>query len=79
MSGLFESFSSFQTREESQGTLRRQSSGVDIGSSGAEGMPSNLRRNASAAANLNSLGANSSSSNPGSCFDIKNQPCRSLS
>ncbi|KAL8111463.1 uncharacterized protein LOC141666338 [Apium graveolens] len=67
MSGLFESFSPFQSREEPQGSLRRQGSG-DIGSSsftcsGAEGMPSSLRRNSSAAANLNSLGANSTSSN----------------
>ncbi|KAK1377146.1 lon protease-like [Heracleum sosnowskyi] len=58
MSGLFESFSPFQSREESQGSLRRQSSG-DIGSSGSEGMSSSLRRNSSAAANLNSLGGNS--------------------
>ncbi|KAL1830204.1 hypothetical protein ACET3Z_008616 [Daucus carota] len=63
MSGLFESFSTFQSREESPGTLRRQGSG-DIGSSGSEGVPSSLRRNSSAAANLNSLGANSNSPNP---------------
>lgn len=64
MSGLFESISSLQPWEESKGTLRRQSSGVDIRSRGIEGIPPTLRRNASASANLNNLMTNSTPTNP---------------
>ncbi|KAL0371873.1 UNVERIFIED_CONTAM: Spastin [Sesamum calycinum] len=55
MSGLLGSFSMLQPKEEIKGTLRRQSSGIDLISSGQEGSnPAKLRRNASAA-NINNL------------------------
>ncbi|XP_010473660.1 PREDICTED: putative cell division cycle ATPase [Camelina sativa] len=68
LSGLFSSFSILPQREEPKaagGTLRRQSSGVDITSSSMEGSsnPPKLRRNSSAAANISNL---ASSSNQGS-------------
>ncbi|EOA33633.1 hypothetical protein CARUB_v10019795mg [Capsella rubella] len=67
LSGLFSSFSILPQREEPKagGTLRRQSSGVDIKSSSMEGSsnPPKLRRNSSAAANISNL---ASSSNQGS-------------
>ncbi|KAL0408114.1 UNVERIFIED_CONTAM: Spastin [Sesamum radiatum] len=55
MSGLLGSFSMLQPKDENKGTLRRQSSGVDLMSSGQEGSnPAKLRRNASSA-NINNL------------------------
>ncbi|KAI8001935.1 Protein root UVB sensitive 6 [Camellia lanceoleosa] len=47
------------------GTLRRQSSGEEVGSRGTEcsSNPSKLHRNASAAANMNNLASQSSSAN----------------
>ncbi|KAL2235149.1 UNVERIFIED_CONTAM: ATPase family AAA domain-containing protein 1-A [Sesamum indicum] len=55
MSGLLGSFSMLQPKDEIKGTLRRQSSGIDLISSGQEGSnPAKLRRNASAA-NINNL------------------------
>ncbi|XP_020890397.1 katanin p60 ATPase-containing subunit A1 isoform X1 [Arabidopsis lyrata subsp. lyrata] len=63
LSGLFSSFSILPQREESKagGTLRRQSSGVDIKSSSMEGSsnPPKLRRNSSAAANISNLASSS--------------------
>ncbi|XVE57977.1 hypothetical protein DITRI_Ditri04bG0132600 [Diplodiscus trichospermus] len=53
LSGLFGSFS-LLSQEEPKGKLRRQSSGVDIGSSRTEGPPK-LRRYASLSDNINSL------------------------
>ncbi|XP_028118877.1 uncharacterized protein LOC114316419 isoform X2 [Camellia sinensis] len=68
MSGLFGSFSILQPKEGKKvtGTLRRQSSGEEVGSRGTEcsSNPSKLRRNASAAANMNNLASQSSSANP---------------
>ncbi|KAG6600543.1 ATPase family AAA domain-containing protein 1-A, partial [Cucurbita argyrosperma subsp. sororia] len=58
LSGLFGSFSILQPREQQKiGSLRRQSSGVELASRGKEGSSSlpKLRRNASAAANINNL------------------------
>ncbi|KAB2608724.1 hypothetical protein D8674_011892 [Pyrus ussuriensis x Pyrus communis] len=66
LSGLFGSFSLFPQREEPpKGTLRRQSSGVDLGSSGLEGSckPCMLRRNASASANISNLASQSTPAN----------------
>ncbi|CAA7053806.1 unnamed protein product [Microthlaspi erraticum] len=64
LSGLFSSFSILPQREECKagGTLRRQSSGVDIKSSAMEGSsnPSKLRRNSSAA-NISNLASSSNS------------------
>ncbi|KAK6274665.1 hypothetical protein POUND7_004374 [Theobroma cacao] len=62
LSGIFGSFS-LLSQEEHKGTLRRQSSGVDIGSRGVEDPPK-LRRNASASANINSLASQCTSANP---------------
>ncbi|KAK6158292.1 hypothetical protein DH2020_005606 [Rehmannia glutinosa] len=60
MSELFGSFSLLQPKEDNTGTLRRQSSGVDLRSSGQESSnPAKLRRNASASANINTLGSTS--------------------
>ncbi|KAM1584946.1 uncharacterized protein LOC126625954 [Malus sylvestris] len=62
LSGLFGSFSLFPQREEPpKGNLQRQSSGVDLGSSGLEGSckPCTLRRNASASANISNLASQS--------------------
>ncbi|EOA33632.1 hypothetical protein CARUB_v10019795mg [Capsella rubella] len=63
LSGLFSSFSILPQREEPKagGTLRRQSSGVDIKSSSMEGSsnPPKLRRNSSAAANISNLASSS--------------------
>ncbi|XP_004298846.1 PREDICTED: putative cell division cycle ATPase [Fragaria vesca subsp. vesca] len=66
LSGLFGSFSIFPQKEEPKGTLRRQSSGVDLGSRGLEGSKNapKLRRNASAAANISNLASQGSPSNP---------------
>nr|XP_027080392.1 nuclear valosin-containing protein-like [Coffea arabica] len=63
VSDLFGSFSILQPKEEYKGTLRRQSSGVDIESKGTEGSLNvpKLRRNASASANMSSLTSNTSS------------------
>ncbi|KAF8380141.1 hypothetical protein HHK36_027624 [Tetracentron sinense] len=57
MSSLLGSFSILPPREETKGTLKRQSSGVDIRSRGVEGAnnPMKLRRNVSAAADINNL------------------------
>ena len=65
LSGLFGSFSIFPQREEPTGTLRRQSSGVDIRSSMVEGSsnPSKLRRNASASGNISNLASQSTPAN----------------
>ncbi|KAK2973773.1 hypothetical protein RJ640_018981, partial [Escallonia rubra] len=66
VSELFGSFSTLQSREEAKGTLRRQSSGTDIGSRGAEGFsnPPKIRRNASASANIDDLKSHIAPSNP---------------
>ncbi|KAK4422556.1 Spastin [Sesamum alatum] len=78
MSGLLGSFSMLQPRDEVKGTLRRQSSGVDLISSGQEGSnPAKLRRNASAA-NINNLASMSAAATSAPvmrtsswCFDDK--------
>ncbi|KAK1322151.1 Katanin p60 ATPase-containing subunit A1 [Acorus calamus] len=66
MSSLLGSFSILPPREENKGSLRRQSSGVDIRSRGSEGGNniSKLRRNASAAADISSLASQSPPTNP---------------
>ncbi|KAI3933539.1 hypothetical protein MKX01_032644, partial [Papaver californicum] len=64
MSSLFGSFSIMPPREESRGTLRRQSSGVDIASRGMDGNPPRLRRNASSTADITNLASQSTSQNP---------------
>ncbi|KAF3650813.1 SLAC1, putative isoform 1 [Capsicum annuum] len=64
MSGLFGSFSMLQPKEENKGSLRRQSSGVEIGSIDGSFKAANLRRNASASANLNDITSYNSSGNP---------------
>lgn len=64
MSSLFGSFSIMPPREESRGTLRRQSSGVDITSKGMDGNPPRLRRNASSTADMANLASQSTSQNP---------------
>ncbi|KAG8382186.1 hypothetical protein BUALT_Bualt05G0050600 [Buddleja alternifolia] len=62
MTELLGSFSILQSKEENKGALRRQSSGVDLGSIGQEGTnPAKLRRNASAAANINNMASMSTS------------------
>ncbi|KAK3011407.1 hypothetical protein RJ639_011053 [Escallonia herrerae] len=65
VSELFGSLSTLQSREEAKGTLRRQSSGTDIGSRGAEGFsnPPKIRRNASASANIDDLESHIAPSN----------------
>ncbi|XP_055821628.1 uncharacterized protein LOC129890112 [Solanum dulcamara] len=63
MSGMFGSFSMLQPKEENKGSLRRQSSGVDIGSKDGSFNATNLRRNASASANLNDISSYGSSGN----------------
>ncbi|CAN6464620.1 unnamed protein product [Victoria cruziana] len=62
MSSLFSSFSLVAPREEPKGTLRRQSSGMDLRSRASEGMQTGpkLRRNASASADISSLAAQGS-------------------
>ncbi|XP_073131714.1 uncharacterized protein [Henckelia pumila] len=56
ISELFGSFSILQQKEEDTGKLRRQSSGVDLGSNGHEGSTAaKLRRNFSASENMNNL------------------------
>ncbi|KAE8055422.1 hypothetical protein FH972_012262 [Carpinus fangiana] len=68
LSDIFGSFSILPQREEPKGTLLRQSSGVDIGSScrPTEGScyPPKLRRNASASANISNLTSQSTPANP---------------
>ncbi|KAG5539595.1 hypothetical protein RHGRI_019960 [Rhododendron griersonianum] len=68
MSGLFGSSSMLQPKDEKRGHIRRQSSGVDVGSScrGTEcsSNPPELRRNASDSANMNFLASQCTSSNP---------------
>ncbi|CAL5346319.1 unnamed protein product [Camellia sinensis] len=69
MAGLFGSFSILQPKEGKKritGTLRRQSSGEEVGSRGTKcsSNPSKLHRNASSAANMNNLASQSSSANP---------------
>ncbi|CAI8589354.1 unnamed protein product [Vicia faba] len=71
LSDLFGSFSIFPPREETRvaGRMKKQHSGVDLKRMEAEGTytPNKLRRNASASANISSLGSqsNSTSSAPG--------------
>ncbi|KAI3501358.1 hypothetical protein L1887_29224 [Cichorium endivia] len=68
MSDLFEStLSMFQSKQETKGTLRRQSSVSDFGSRGTEAFsnPPNLRRNASSSANIEELASKSTPPNPG--------------
>ncbi|XP_024003729.1 spastin [Eutrema salsugineum] len=62
LSGLFSSFSILPQREEPKagGTLRRQSSGVDLKSSPMDNNPPKLRRNSSAA-NVSNLASSSNS------------------
>ncbi|KAG7956467.1 hypothetical protein I3843_11G124900 [Carya illinoinensis] len=66
LSDLFGSFSTHQLREESKGTLRRQSSVADIGSRPTDGSsyPPKLRRHASASANISNLISQNTSANP---------------
>ncbi|CAH9077380.1 unnamed protein product [Cuscuta epithymum] len=68
MSEFFGSFSILQPKEEKKGTLRRQSSGVDVASKGIDSAssPPMLRRNASSSSNMNNLASYSTTSNPGS-------------
>ncbi|XP_060206926.1 uncharacterized protein LOC132634837 [Lycium barbarum] len=61
---MFGSFSMLQPKEENKGSLRRQSSGVDIASKDGSLKATNLRRNASASANLNNFTSYGSSGNP---------------
>ncbi|KAI3710760.1 hypothetical protein L2E82_40553 [Cichorium intybus] len=68
MSDLFEStLSMFQSKQETKGTLRRQSSVSDFGSRGTEAFsnPPNLRRNTSSSANIEELASKSTPPNPG--------------
>ncbi|KAG6409323.1 hypothetical protein SASPL_127360 [Salvia splendens] len=79
MSDFIGSLSLLQQKEVNTGTLRRQSSGVDLKSNTQESPnPAKLRRNASAAANIDFLGSTSSPSKPAPlmrtsswCFDEK--------
>ncbi|KAF2312211.1 hypothetical protein GH714_028545 [Hevea brasiliensis] len=80
MSSLFGSFSIISPREEVKGTLRRQSSNLDIKSRNMDGMNNHakLPRNASAASDMSSIASQSASTNPASlkrasgwCFDEK--------
>ncbi|KAL8556699.1 hypothetical protein ACS0TY_004235 [Phlomoides rotata] len=60
MSSLLGSFSLLQPKEDNKGALRRQSSGFDLISIAQENsVPTKLRRNASASANIDSLGSTS--------------------
>ncbi|KAI5655396.1 hypothetical protein M9H77_32583 [Catharanthus roseus] len=63
VSEMFGSFSILPSKEEGKGTLRRQSSGVDIGSKGTEALLNvpKLRRNASTSSDLSSLSSSSTS------------------
>ncbi|KAA8522465.1 hypothetical protein F0562_013174 [Nyssa sinensis] len=80
ISEVFGSFSMLQPREETKGTLRRQGSGVNIGSRGTEGSnPPKLRRNASASANMNKLTSQCTTANSGFGFSIENQSYCSVS
>ncbi|GMN31845.1 hypothetical protein TIFTF001_003423 [Ficus carica] len=66
LSGLFGSFSVLQQKEEPKGTLRRQSSGMDIKIKGeGNSAPPKLRRNASASANISNLASQSTSNTGG--------------
>ncbi|KAJ9139817.1 hypothetical protein P3X46_030515 [Hevea brasiliensis] len=80
MSSLFGSFSIISPREEVKGTLRCQSSNLDIKSRNMDGMNNHakLPRNASAASDMSSIASQSASTNPASlkrasgwCFDEK--------
>ncbi|KAJ4837797.1 hypothetical protein Tsubulata_032652 [Turnera subulata] len=80
MSNLFGSFSILSPREETRGTLSRQSSSLDSRSRGMEGSnsPPKLRRNSSTASDMSSLTSQSSATNSVSikrtgswCFDEK--------
>ncbi|KAF9618024.1 hypothetical protein IFM89_039421 [Coptis chinensis] len=66
MSSLLGSFSMLTPSVETKGTLRRQSSGVDVRSREIGNNPLKLRRNASAASAISSLASQSTSSNPAS-------------
>ncbi|KAJ0971497.1 hypothetical protein J5N97_019456 [Dioscorea zingiberensis] len=68
MSGLLGSFTFLRQREEPKGSLRRQSSGVDLRSRGLDGNSNlpRLRRNASASTDVGSLTSHCSPSNPAS-------------
>ncbi|XP_038708701.1 nuclear valosin-containing protein-like isoform X2 [Tripterygium wilfordii] len=75
MSSLFGSFSIIPSWEETTGTLRRQSSVMDVNSSMEA---SKLRRNASASSDISSISSQSASTNPvplkhssNWCFDEK--------
>ncbi|XWS37910.1 hypothetical protein CRYUN_Cryun19dG0085800 [Craigia yunnanensis] len=80
MNSLFGSFSLLSPREETSGTLLRQSSAIDIKSRAVEG-PSNLpklRRNASATSDMSSISLNCAPTNPAThkrtsswCFEQK--------
>ncbi|RHN53557.1 putative adenosinetriphosphatase [Medicago truncatula] len=63
LSDLFGSFALFPQREENQGKIHRQSSGSDLRQMEAEGSYSKLRRNASASANISSIGLQSNPTN----------------
>ncbi|XP_078431752.1 uncharacterized protein LOC144703461 [Wolffia australiana] len=80
MSSLFGSFAILPQKEEPKGTLRRQSSGVDISKKGNEGPDApKLRRNVSAVANFSSLASQTHTGSPvvplkrcsSWCFDEK--------
>ncbi|PIA49143.1 hypothetical protein AQUCO_01300183v1 [Aquilegia coerulea] len=64
MSSYLGSFSMLSSNEETKGTLRRQSSGVDVRSREFGNAPLKLRRNASATSDISSLASQSASSNP---------------
>ncbi|CAK8539335.1 unnamed protein product [Lathyrus sativus] len=69
LSDLFGTFSMFPPKEENKGRMQKQSSSGDLKRMEAEGSyaPTKLRRNASASANISSIGSqsNSTSSAPG--------------
>ncbi|KAG0455847.1 hypothetical protein HPP92_023635 [Vanilla planifolia] len=71
VTNIFGSFSFLSHWDEPKGSLRRQSSGVDLRSRGLEG--NNLlkhRRNASASANMNSMSSDNAPANPALHEDI---------
>ncbi|KAK4748624.1 hypothetical protein SAY87_015210 [Trapa incisa] len=66
LSGFLGSFSILPPKDEYKGSLRRQSSGVDIGSRSTDGLsnPPKLRRNFSAAANISNIASQPVATNP---------------
>ncbi|GAV85097.1 AAA domain-containing protein [Cephalotus follicularis] len=73
-SGLLGSLSILPQKQVPKGTMRKQSSSVDIASRGIEGSsnPPKLRRNSSSTANISSLAAQCPSANPAPLRGISN-------